>query len=94
MSSYLLHYHADMIEAQNTKWKSLPPIKQEEERNLLILGLKKRHFDIISSGHFPVLPKYKEDVEGNFFKAFSGVSSLSFTLPIMWSIYHHDDYMF
>ena len=78
----------------NTKWKALPPIKKDEERSVLILSMKKKYFDIVSSNHFPVGPKYKENVNGNFFKAFNGISSISFTLPIMWSLFNHDTIMF
>jgi dihydroorotase-like cyclic amidohydrolase len=60
--------------------KCNPPIRDVREQSLLLIGLKKKYFDTISSGHFPVDPMYKKAGGGNFFKAFNGVSTLGFSL--------------
>lgn len=60
--------------------KCCPPIRDQREQNILLLSLKKKYFDNISSGHFPVDPLFKFAGSGNFFKAFNGVSTLGFTL--------------
>lgn len=60
--------------------KCSPPIRDAREQNLLIVSFKKKYFDVISSAHFPVDPIYKTAGNGNFFKAFNGVSTLGFSL--------------
>lgn len=60
--------------------KCHPPIRDAREQNLLVIAFKKKYFDSICSGHFPVDPMYKKAGGGNFFKAFNGVSTLGFTL--------------
>jgi dihydroorotase-like cyclic amidohydrolase len=60
--------------------KCYPPIRDGREKNLLLLSLKKRYFNAISSNHFPVDPLYKFSVGGNFFKALNGIGTLGFSL--------------
>ena len=67
--------------------KCCPPIRDSREQTLLQVSLKKKYFDVISSGHFPVDPIYKKAGEGNFFKAFNGVSTLGFTLQALWTLF-------
>jgi len=45
---------------------------------------------VISSNHFPVLPKYKFSVGDNFFKALSGISSIGMTLPAVWTSFNQN----
>lgn len=68
--------------------KCCPPIRDVNEQNLLVVTLKKKYFDCISSGHFPVDPTYKLIEKGNFFVAFNGVSTLGFTLQALWTLFH------
>jgi len=74
--------------------KSNPPIRDAREQNLLILSMKKKYFDAIASSHFPVDPIYKMAGDGNFFKAFNGVSSLGFTLQALWTLLYKKSEIF
>ncbi len=94
IAPYLLYQKSDKIADGQTCWKSLPPIKKEEERQLLILSWQKKYFDIVSSNHFPVHPKYKQEVDGDLLRALPGISCISLTLPLMWSLYRQDDNLF
>lgn len=74
--------------------KCCPPIRDGREQSLLIYTFKKRFFDIISSGHFPVDPIYKKAGGGNFFKAFNGVSTLGFSLQSLWTLLYRKSEVF
>jgi len=41
-----------------------------------------------------VHPKYKDGVDGNFFKAMNGVTSMGFTLQVMWTMYQQKQQVF
>ena len=73
-------FSASDIADKDTMMKCCPPIRDSREQTILFISFKKRYFDAISSAHFPVDPIYKSAGDGNFFKAFNGVSTLGFTL--------------
>ena len=68
------------ISDKETIMKCNPPIRDAREKDLLLIGLKKHYYNLITSSHFPVDPIYKKAGGGNFFKAFNGVSTLGFSL--------------
>ncbi|KAG6694631.1 hypothetical protein I3842_09G058400 [Carya illinoinensis] len=47
--------------------------------------IKEGHIDVLSSDHSPTLPELKLLDDGNFLKAWGGISSLQFILPVTWS---------
>ena len=53
--------------------------------------MRRRYFDCVTSNHFPVDPIYKNRGEGNFLKAFNGMSTLGFTLQVMNTLMYSDE---
>jgi allantoinase len=88
INPYLMYFTAESIADKDTILKAIPPIRDTRERELTLKMFNKQYFDVISSNHFPVLPKYKLGVKGNFFKAISGLSCIGFTLPLIWTVFN------
>ncbi|KAI8523088.1 hypothetical protein RHMOL_Rhmol13G0047200 [Rhododendron molle] len=47
--------------------------------------IKGGHIDLLSSDHSPLVPELKCLDDGNFLKAWGGISSLQFVLPVTWT---------
>lgn len=88
MTPHHLIFSAQDIADKETNMKCNPPIRDTREQSLLLIQYKKGYFDAVSSAHFPVDPIYKKAGGGNFFKAFNGVSTLGFTLQVLWTLFH------
>ena len=82
-----LYFSSIDIAERQTIMKCYPPIRDSKEQNIFAISLKRHYFDMISSAHFPVAPMYKNSVQGNFFKAFNGVSTLGFSLQVLWTLF-------
>lgn len=89
INPFLMFTNAEQIADGNTLFKSIPPIRDQKEQNLVLKLFKRGYFDIVSSNHFPVKPSLKLNVENNFFKAMPGVTVLGLTLPLLWTIFKH-----
>lgn len=83
-----MYFNADQIRDGDTCLKAIPPIRDQRERELILKIFRKKYYSVISSNHFPVLPKYKHNVADNFFKAMSGISGIGMTLPVVWTVFN------
>jgi allantoinase len=82
---HYLHLTAETIPDGATLHKCAPPIRNRENREQLWQGLKDGVIDLIGTDHSPCPPAMKRLEEGNFKTAWGGISSLSLSLPLMWT---------
>ncbi|XP_011625481.2 probable allantoinase [Amborella trichopoda] len=82
---HYLAFAAEEIQSGDTRFKCAPPIREEANRKILWEALKEGHIDMLSSDHSPSVPELKLLDEGDFLRAWGGISSLQFVLPATWS---------
>lgn len=68
-----------------TQFKCAPPIRSEENRELLWRALGRGTIDFVVSDHSPCAPELKKFEAGDFMTAWGGIAGLQFTLPAVWS---------
>ncbi|MGB2867812.1 MAG: allantoinase AllB [Bacteroidota bacterium] len=82
---HYLTFAAEEISDGDTRFKCAPPIREGENRERLWKALRERAIDFVVSDHSPCAPEMKLISEGNFSKAWGGISSLQLGLPIVWT---------
>lgn len=83
--SHYLYFSAEEIPDGDTRFKCAPPIRERENRERLWEGLESGVIDFIVSDHSPCPPQMKRLDDGDFMKAWGGISSLQFGLSIVWT---------
>jgi allantoinase len=79
---HYLHFVADTVPAGRTEFKCAPPIRDRANRERLWHGLATGLIELVVSDHSPCTPELKR---GDFMKAWGGIASLQFVLPIVWT---------
>lgn len=82
---HYLFFSAEEISDGDTRFKCAPPIREHENREQLWQALKAGDIDFIASDHSPCPPSLKLFESGDFQRAWGGIASLQFTLPVMWT---------
>lgn len=82
---HYLYFNAENITASQTQFKCAPPIRDKENNDQLWLALKSGIIDFVATDHSPSTPDLKELQSGNFLKAWGGIASLQFALPVLWT---------
>nr|ATG70832.1 ALN [Hesperocyparis bakeri] len=82
---HYLVFSAEEISDGDTRFKCAPPIRDVLNRERLWKALKDGHIDMLSSDHSPSSPELKLLEAGDFLRAWGGISSLQFGLPVTWS---------
>ncbi|HEY4046683.1 MAG TPA: allantoinase AllB [Acidobacteriaceae bacterium] len=82
---HYLHFAAEEIPFAATLFKCAPPIRSRENREALWAGLRERSIDLIATDHSPCVPGMKCLDEGDFRKAWGGITSLSIAASVVWS---------
>ncbi|CAI0589751.1 unnamed protein product [Linum tenue] len=82
---HYLAFSSEEIEDGDTRFKCSPPIRDAANREILWKAVLEGDIDMLSSDHSPSVPELKLREEGNFLKAWGGISSLQFVLPVTWS---------
>jgi allantoinase len=82
---HYLHFAAEDIAAGATEFKCCPPIRERENREQLWAALRDGTIDLVVSDHSPCPPEMKLREQGDFMKAWGGISSLQLRLPVMWT---------
>lgn len=82
---HYLAFSSEKIPDGDTRFKCAPPIRLEENRKHLWSALKGGDIDFLSSDHSPAPQELKLLEEGDFLKAWGGISSLQLVLPITWT---------
>ena len=82
---HYLHFTSEKITDGDTRFKCAPPIRDEENKKQLWEGLISGTIDFITSDHSPCLSELKKLSEGKFDLAWGGISSLQFSLSVIWT---------
>ncbi|GFP98286.1 allantoinase [Phtheirospermum japonicum] len=82
---HYLAFSAEEIPDGDTRFKCAPPIRDADNKEKLWAALLDGDIDMLSSDHSPSSPELKLFGEGDFLRAWGGISSLQFVLPVTWS---------
>jgi allantoinase len=82
---HYLYFNAESIPDGQTVFKCAPPIREKENNELLWTALKEGVIDFVATDHSPAPPSLKEINSGNLEKAWGGIASLQFALPVLWT---------
>jgi allantoinase len=82
---HYLFFTSEAIATGATSFKCAPPIRSAANQELLWRGLRDGIIDMIASDHSPCPPSMKLSEEGHFGRAWGGISSLSLSLPVVWT---------
>ncbi|XP_060192360.1 allantoinase isoform X1 [Lycium barbarum] len=82
---HYLAFAAEDIPDGDTRFKCAPPIRDAANKEKLWDALLDGDIDMLSSDHSPAVPEMKLLDEGDFLKAWGGISSLQFVLPATWT---------
>lgn len=81
-AQHYLYFHAGAIPDGNMAFKCAPPIRDQENNELLWLALKSGIIDMVATDHSPCPPALKQ---GDYMQAWGGISSLQLALPVLWT---------
>ncbi len=82
---HYLHFAAEDIRDGATEFKCCPPIRERQNREQLWGALLDGTIDMVVSDHSPCPPGMKLAEQGDFMKAWGGISSLQLRLPVIWT---------
>jgi allantoinase len=82
---HYLYFNAEEIKDGQTQFKCAPPIREKENNEKLWQALKDGIIDFVATDHSPATPDLKELQSGDFMKAWGGIASLQFALPVLWT---------
>lgn len=82
---HYLFFNAEEIPDGQTQYKCAPPIREKENNDQLWQALKDSVIDFVATDHSPATPDLKELQSGDFMKAWGGIASLQFALPVLWT---------
>ena len=82
---HYLSFAAEEIADGDTRFKCAPPIRSAKNRDALWTALLRGDIDLLSSDHSPAPPALKLLEEGDFMRAWGGISSLQLGLSATWS---------
>src|SRR5437016_6194065 len=82
---HYLHFAAEEIPDGATEFKCCPPIRERENCEQLWGALRDGTIDMVVSDHSPCPLEMKLREQGDFMKAWGGISSLQLRLPVMWT---------
>lgn len=82
---HYLSFTAEQIEDGQTQYKCAPPIRSEANQAILWRAVKEGKIDTLASDHSPAPPGLKKLKEGDFLKAWGGISGIQFNLPSTWT---------
>jgi len=84
-AQHYLYFNAENIQDGQTQFKCAPPIRERENNEKLWQALKDGIIDFVATDHSPARPELKELSSGDFIKAWGGIASLQFSLPVLWT---------
>ncbi|VVT55108.1 uncharacterized protein SAPINGB_P004431 [Magnusiomyces paraingens] len=82
---HYLSFTAETIKDKATHFKCVPPIREAEVNKQLWSALKTGEITSIVSDHSPCTPILKLLDEGDYFRAWGGISSVGLGLSILWT---------
>ncbi len=81
---HYLVFESESVPAGAVQYKCAPPIRGRANRQGLREHLLGGAIDAVGSDHSPAPPEVKFLEEGDFLRAWGGVSGLQYTLPATW----------
>ena len=84
-AQHYLYFNAEDIKNGQTEYKCAPPIREKANNEKLWQALKEGVIDFVATDHSPAPPDMKELASGDFMKAWGGISSIQFALPVLWT---------
>jgi allantoinase len=82
---HYLTFAAEEVPDGATEFKCCPPVRERENREKLWAALREGVVDLVVSDHSPCTPQLKQRETGDFMRAWGGIASLQFGLPVMWT---------
>ncbi len=82
---HYLFFESESIPDRATQFKCAPPIRDSANRAALWQGLRAGTIDLVATDHSPCPPEMKCLDTGSFRSAWGGISSLSVSLPAVWT---------
>ncbi|KAM9316961.1 allantoinase, mitochondrial-like [Gastrophryne carolinensis] len=82
---HYLTLSSENIPAGATYYKCCPPVRGNRNKEALWNALQQGHIDMVVSDHSPCTPDLKLLKDGDFQKAWGGISSLQFGLSLFWT---------
>ncbi|XP_022085477.1 allantoinase, mitochondrial-like isoform X2 [Acanthaster planci] len=82
---HYLSLDAETVPSGATQFKCCPPIREHENQARLWSAVTSGDIDMIVSDHSPCTADLKLTQEGDFMKAWGGISSLQFGLSLFWT---------
>ncbi|HYE16472.1 MAG TPA: allantoinase AllB [Pyrinomonadaceae bacterium] len=81
---HYLAFAAEDVPDGATEFKCCPPVRERENNERLWGALAEGVIDMVVSDHSPCPPEMKCRGEGDFLRAWGGISSLQLRLPVVW----------
>jgi allantoinase len=91
-AQHYLYFSAEEIKDGQTGFKCAPPIREKENNDQLWEALRTGVIDFAATDHSPAPRSMKERESGDFMKAWGGIASLQFALPVLWTAAHHRNF--
>ena len=82
---HYLTLSADDVADGMTSMKCSPPIRENDNRELLWAALSEGVIRVVVSDHSPCTTEMKQGGGGDFATAWGGISSLQVSLPVVWT---------
>jgi allantoinase len=82
---HYLYFNAEDIKDGQTQFKCAPPIRKKANNDKLWDALRTGVIDFVATDHSPAPPVMKQLESGDFMKAWGGIASLQFALPVLWT---------
>lgn len=82
---HYLFFNAEDIPDGATPFKCAPPIRGQNNNEQLWGALLQGTIDLVATDHSPCPPEMKLAETGDFFRAWGGISSLQWSLPVVWT---------
>jgi allantoinase len=84
-AQHYLYFSAEEIGDGQPVFKCAPPIREKENNDQLWQALKDGVIDFVATDHSPAPPDLKQLETGDLTKAWGGIASLQWALPVLWT---------
>lgn len=84
-AQHYLYFCAEEIPDGHAEYKCAPPIRERINNEKLWQALKEGIIDFVATDHSPAPPSMKENPEHDLMKAWGGIASIQFALPVLWT---------
>ncbi|MBK8255212.1 MAG: allantoinase AllB [Polyangiaceae bacterium] len=82
---HYLTFSSEEVPPGRTEYKCAPPIRDQQNRELLWKGLENKAIAMVVSDHSPCTPVLKKPDTGDFMGAWGGIAGLQFGLSVLWT---------